>query len=138
MSIIEAVREYILMFPELPDRCVLIDYLGAEPEQYTLEPVPCDPVFRQYTDGGALKQFLFLFASREIYCADVAKCAEIQAFYESFSRWIQEQNIASILPVLEAGKEAVDIAILTNSYAFSENADTARYQIQLRLIYKEE
>lgn len=138
MSIIESLRAYILTYPELPAGDVLIDYLGAEPTQYTLEPVPCDPIFRKYTDGGALKQYLFLFASREFYSADVAQCAENQAFYESFSRWIREQNDSGILPDLGTGKTPVSIEVLTGGYAFSEDADTARYQMQLRLLYEEE
>ena len=138
MSIIESIRDYMLTFPGLHDGDLCIDFLGAEPEQCTLEPVPCDPVYRKYTDGGALKQYLFVFASREYYSADVQQCAANQAFYEGFAAWVKEQNDAGNLPDLGTGKSAFSLEVLTSGYAFSEDAKTARYQTQLRLIYEEE
>ena len=139
MSIIESLRDYIITCPHIgADQPVLIDYLGTEVTSTTLEPVPCEPVFRQYTDGGCLRQFLFLFASREIYCADVQQCAANQAFYEDFAAWIRHQNDAGALPDLGEGRCAMRLEILSGSYVFSEDVETARYQIQLRLIYEED
>jgi hypothetical protein len=138
MSIIESIRDYMLTFPGLHEGDLCIDFLGAEPEQCSLEPVPCDPIYRKYTDGGALKQYLFVFASREYYSADVEQCAANQAFYEDFAAWVRSQNDAGNLPDLGAGKDAFLLEVLTSGYAFSEDAKTARYQIQLRLIYEEE
>ena len=138
MSIIESIRDYMLTFPGLHEGDLCIDFLGAEPEQCSLEPVPCDPIYRKYTDGGALKQYLFVFASREYYSADVEQCAANQAFYEDFAAWVRSQNDAGNLPDLGTGKDAFLLEVLTSGYAFSEDAKTARYQIQLRLIYEEE
>ena len=138
MSIIESIRDYMLTFPGLHEGDLCIDFLGTEPEQCSLEPVPCDPIYRKYTDGGALKQYLFVFASREYYSADVEQCAANQAFYEDFAAWVRSQNDAGNLPDLGTGKDAFSLEVLTSGYAFSEDAKTARYQIQLRLIYEEE
>ncbi len=137
--IIEALRNYILTCPHIgADQPVLVDYLGTEVKSTTLEPLPCDPIFRQYTDGGCLRQFLFLFASREIYCADVEQCKDNQAFYENFAAWIRSQNNAGVLPDLGEGRTAFRLEILSGGYAFSQDENSARYQIQLRLIYEEE
>lgn len=139
MSIIESLRDFIITCPHIgANQPVLVDYLGTEVKSTTLEPLPCDPVFRRYVDGGCLRQFLFLFASREIYCADVEQCQANQAFYENFAAWIRDMDDTGDLPDLGEGKQAVRLEILSGGYAFSEGADTARYQIQLRLIYKEE
>ena len=138
MSIIESIRDYMLTFPGLHEGDLCIDFLGAEPEQCSLEPVPCDPIYRKYTDGGALKQYLFVFASREYYSADVEQCAANQTYYEDFAAWVKAQNDAGNLPDLGVDKYAVLLEVLTSGYAFSEDAKTARYQIQLRLIYEEE
>lgn len=135
MSIIESLRAYFMTFPDLPEGAVGIDFLGAEPTQFTLEPVPCEPVFRQYTDGGCLRQFLFVFASRSYYGADVALCAENQAFFESLSDWVRTQSLAGSLPALGEGRQSVSLDVLSTGYAFSEDANTARYQMQLRLVY---
>lgn len=137
MTIIEHLREYIMIYPDLPPGAVGIDYLGAEPTQFTLEPVPCDPVFRRYTDGGTLRQFLFVFASRSYYGADVAQCAENQALFEGLDRWLRDNDADGILPNLGAHRAAVSLEVLTSGYAFAEDAKTARYQMQLRLVYEE-
>ena len=138
MSIISSIRDFILTFPELHEGDLYIDFLGAGANQCTLEPVPCDPVYRRYTDGGALKQYLFVFASREYYSADVAQCAANQEFYEIFAAWVKAQNKAGNLPELGADRYAVSLEVLTSGYVFYEDTETARYQIQLRLIYEEE
>ena len=136
MSIIESLRSYFMTFPGLPEGAVGIDFLGAEPTQFTLEPVPCEPVFRQYTDGGCLRQFLFVFASRSYYGADVALCAENQALFENLSEWVRGQGLAGVLPALGEGRQSVSLDVLSTGYAFSEDANTARYQMQLRLVYE--
>lgn len=137
MSIIEAVRNYFITFPDLPEGAVQIDYLGDEATQFTLEAVPCEPVYRQYVDGGCLRQFLFVFASRSYFGADVALCAENQALFEHLSDWVYTQDMAGTLPDLGEGKRAVALQVTSSGYVLSEDAKTARYQMQLRLIYEE-
>lgn len=133
---IRCIRDYILQFPALKEGCLYVDYLGNTAVEYTVEAVPCDPVYTKYTDGSCMKQFLFLFASREFYSADVNQCIENLSFYEEFERWIWEQNRSGILPDLD-GRSPVSLEVLTGGYAFDADENTARYQIQLRLIYEE-
>lgn len=59
MTIIEALRNYVMDFPELKDGCLYVDFLGNTPVEYAVEKVPCDPVFKKYTDGSCVKQFYF-------------------------------------------------------------------------------
>ena len=136
-SLIECVRDYILTFPELDDGFLYVDYLGDQAIEYAVEAVPCDPVFRRYTDGCCMRQFLFVFASREFYSADVNQCIENLAFYEHFERWITDNNLNGELPDLD-GRAPVSIEVLTGGYAFDAESNTARYQMQLRLLYEEE
>lgn len=135
--LIECVRDYVMQFPALHDGCLLVDYLGSEAIEYTVESVPCDPVYRRYTDGGCQKQFLFLFASREYYSADVNQCIANLSFYEDFERWIRANDRSGALPDL-GGRTPVSLEVLTGGYAFDCGAETARYQIQLRLVYEED
>ncbi|MBR3422693.1 MAG: hypothetical protein IKG98_11650 [Ruminococcus sp.] len=137
-TVAESIRDYIMHFPELKDGCLLVDFLGDKPIEYTIEPVPCDPVFRKYTDGSCMKQFLFLFASREFFSEDVAMALGNLEFYELFEDWIDEQNDNGVLPELGDSREPVSIEVLTRGYAFAADGNTARYQIQLRLLYEEE
>ncbi len=137
-SLIECVRDFILTFPDLDENgCLYVDYLGDQAIEYSVEAVPCDPVFKRYTDGGCVKQFLFLFASREYYSADVNQCIENLSFYEDFGNWINQKNRSGELPDLD-GRDPVSIEVLTVGYAFDADAETARYQIQLRLLYEED
>lgn len=140
MSIIQAIRNYLLTYPGISesDSLLLVDYLGSEAGQFTVEPTPCDPVYEKYTDGGCVKQYVFAFASRVFYSADVAQCSANQAFFEDFSAWVESQNKARQLPELGAERFAVSLEVLSSGYVLSEDASTARYQIQLRLLYEEE
>ncbi len=122
-----------MQFPELKDGCLMVDYLGDKPIEYTVEPVPCDPVYQKYTDGSCIKQFLFIFASREFYGADINQNIENLGFYERFSDWVTEGE----LPDLDE-RIPVNMDVVTGGYAFDVDANTARYQIQLRLLYEEE
>ncbi len=131
--IIQCLRDHIMQFPELKDGCLMVDYLGDKPIEYTVEPVPCDPVYQKYTDGSCIKQFLFIFASREFYGADINQNIENLGFYERFSDWVTEGE----LPDLDE-RIPVNMDVVTGGYAFDVDANTARYQIQLRLLYEEE
>lgn len=138
MTVAESVRKYIMNFPELKDGCLLVDFLGNEPVEYTIEPIPCDPVLQKYTDGSCMKQFLFVFASREYYSEDIAVNLGNLEFYEHFEEWIEQQNKNSVLPELGENREAVSLEVTTCGYAFEADTNTARYQIQLKLTYEEE
>ena len=137
-TVTESIRNYIMDCPELKDGCLLVDFLGDKAVEYTIEPVPCDPVVKKYTDGSCMKQFLFIFASREFFSEDVNLCLDNLGFYENFEAWIEQQNDEGILPELDGDREPFSLEIVTKGYAFSAEADTARYQIQLRLLYEEE
>lgn len=133
--IIECVRDFILTFPELKDGAVMIDYLSSDATEYVIEAVPCDPFYKRYTDGGGIRQAEFVFASREVYTADLEKLTENSAFYEAFENWLFEQSQKGVLPDLD-GRDAHSLEVLTRDYVFDTDADTARYQMQLRLLYK--
>ena len=135
-AVIECLRDFVMDFPELKDGCLYVDFLGSEPVEYSVEAVPCERIFKKYVDGDCMKQFLFLFASREFYGEDVNRQIENLAFYEHFENWILEQNNAGILPDLD-GRNPVSLEVLTGGYAFDADTSTARYQIQLRLLYEE-
>ncbi len=137
--LIESIRDYICTFPELSEGCcLLIDYLGDKAVEYTVEAVPCDPIYKEYVDGEKVKQFLFVFASREYFEADINTCIANLHFYENFEEWIEDNSENGIFPDLGENKVPVSLEVLTRGYVLSADEETARYQIQLRLIYEEE
>ena len=137
--IIDKIREYFLQCPLLDEPARLnVDYLGVEPVEYTIDSQPTTPVLKRYTDGGALKQYTFVFGSREYYGADVLQNIENSGFFEKFAEWVEEQSEKGNLPELGDNKKAISMEVLTSGYLFGASEDSARYQIQCRLIYYED
>lgn len=117
------------------DTDINVDYLNDEPENYCLEVVPCKPVIKQYVNGSAKCQYLFIFASREHYSSDeVLNMANLE-FYEELEEWIAEQNINAKLPKLPDNCTPQSVKVLSSGYVMDNDTKTARYQIQCQLIY---
>lgn len=137
--IIKKLREYILQCPYLDEvGQVNVDYLGTNAVEYTIDKIPSDTVIERYVDGGAKKQYLFVFGSMEYYGAGVLQNMNNNGFYEKVESWFEEQSRRMNLPDLGEGKEALGIEILSSAYLFYADEDKARYQIQARLIYYED
>ena len=96
------------------------------------------PVLRlskKYADGSAKCQYLFIFASRELYSEDEHLNMSNLEFYERLEEWIAEQNINSHLPELPENCTAQSITVLSSGYVMDNDTKTARYQIQCQLKY---
>ena len=136
MAIISAIREYIAGCPLLHDGAILgVDQLEADTIGYTVDTVPCEPVVQKYTDGSDKRQFLFVFASREKYGERVLENIANSGFYDDFADWIERNNWQGIFPDLGDYRTPYRIDIASSGYAYDTGADTARHQIQLRLMY---
>lgn len=137
--IIKSLRDFIEKCPHLQEfensTKVNVNYLGDETPTYSIEEVSCEPIIKKYIDDSTIRQFDFKFASREAYGPEVLKNIETSGFYEHFSEWIEEQNYNGNLPILEGNKKSKCIKVLSTGYLFEKNADKARYEIKIRLIY---
>mgnify|MGYP004606894583 CR=1 FL=1 len=133
--IIDNIREFIKECPLLENDKINVNYLGGDTVSYTIEQVPTNPLIKRYSDGGKQKQVLFIFASRENYDEDVLENMDVAKFYEEFAEWIEEQNESGNLPVLDGGMISQAMETLTSGYLINSEDRTARFQIQLRLIY---
>lgn len=135
--IIKALRDYISQCPYLYEfnKGINIDYLDNDSTTYSIEEVPCEPIIKRYINGDTKRQYDFIFASRESYGADVFQNIENSGFYEDFSSWIEEESSKGNLPSLEGDRESLEIRVSTTGYAFQTDDNSARYQIQLKLIY---
>lgn len=139
--IIEAIRDFIKLCPYLQEFegvdglvKVNVDYLEESATVYSIEEVPVEPIVKKYINGDSVRQFQFIFASREPYGADVLQNISNSGFYEDFANWIEVQNNNN-LPLLADGYESQEIKVLSPGYAFAVSVDQARYQIELRLKY---
>ena len=138
MSIISAVQTYIKTYTELEANApVWIDYLGKEPTQYGISPLPGARIIETYLDRSTLREFPFAFEAA-VSNADDAIRLENLGFFEAFAHWLDTQSEAGTLPSLGTGKTAEKIEALGWGYPFDENeSGTSVYQIQCKLTYSE-
>lgn len=137
MSVIESVREFILGCPFLAEGKLNVNHLGAEPPEYVILRVETDEILKKYSDGGTLKQFDFIFGSRERVGGRVKDHLAIADFYERLAEWIAQKDGSGELPRLEEGKTAQAISVLAPGVMRDQTGDSARYQLRCRLIYFE-
>ena len=134
-AIIEMVRDWVASCPLVDENAILgVDRLGADPVEYTVDTVPCNPVTSQYVDGSQRRQFLFVFASRNKYSGTAQNIANSE-FYDRFSDWVAQKNKKREFPEMGEYRTAQRVEIVTSGYAYDTGDSTARYQIQLRLTY---
>lgn len=131
---VEKIREYFLKHVTLAKEFnnILADFLEDEATTYTIEPVPVEPVLTPYTDGSALRQFVFQFGSREYYDNSDKQNIENLDFYERFQEEIESNNKNKILPDIE-GIQSIECS--SNGTIQDVQNGTAKYVIQMRITY---
>lgn len=137
--IIKALRDYIRTCPHLDTFNnaikINVNYLEPETDTYSIEEVPIEPILKTYVNGDSIRQYAFIFTSREPYGVDVLQNIDNSGFYEKFADWIENQNNNEIFPLLTNRLEPLEIKVTSTGYAFAVTEDTAQFQIQLRLKY---
>lgn len=138
MAIIDSLKAFFEECPLLENGRINVNYLGTKRADYSIESVPSDPVVKRYVDGASLRQYVFVFASREFYDEDQLQNMDTARFYEELGAWIEEKNSSGELPLLEDGCRALKLEVSAGGYILSAKAGTARFQLQCRLIYRKE
>lgn len=119
------------------EKFVHVDWLREEAPNFSVETVPTDPVIKRYSNGAGIYQYVFVFASRNYHSLDDFQNIDNLGFYEDFLEWLEIKNRNNDLPEMETGKSAQKMEALTRGYLMSEDGtQTARYQIQCRLLYR--
>lgn len=135
MSISQAIYDYIRGCPLIENNIrIRFNRLGSNPQEFSIEETPEDIVVKRYI-GASVRQKTFYLTSRETFSQDQRTNIEKSDFYERFYAWIESQNKAKNLPILEGDNKALSITCLTSGYLYTATDDTAQYQIQLRLEY---
>ena len=140
MTVTKSLQQYFLTFPGLSGKRLNIDCLTAKTDSYSIDSVPSETVMKRYIDGTAVKRHLFVISSRCFYSSDQQQQEENIAFFDALSEWLEEQEILGLLPDLGEKKTARKITVLSSAYPLivDDGGETARYQIQLELIYLQE
>ena len=130
---ISKIRQYLFDLGIIDENSnINVDFLSNEPIEYVIEPIPIEPILRQYADGSSLRQFVFQFGSREYFGADVIQNMKNTEFYEDFSELIEDNNKKGVLPDI---KGIQSIECLNNGTINEDNTDNAKYVIQMRITY---
>jgi hypothetical protein len=132
---IKAIRDYFLKYKKFPKSSLLnVDALTDNVNDFSIDIVPSNPVVESYLDGTTLKQITFVLAGRFAYNNDNTK---ILNFFDDLSSWIKTNNDNGILPELEFPRISEQMNVLSNGYLINQLGTEAKYQIQLRLLYRE-
>ena len=134
---IENIRDYFKENVTLANEFdnILVDFLGEDATSYSIEPIPVEPVLKLYSDGGSLRQYVFQFGSREFYDNSVAQNINNLDFYEKFQEEIETNNKNGVLPKIKGIQK---IECLSNGAVQNVQEGTAKYVIQMRIIYEKE
>lgn len=135
MTVIESLRNYFAACPLLKEGKLSVDYLGQEPTGYTIDVMPSSGILKRYADGGSLREFLFVFGSREYYGKTVLQNLENSGFYERFAAWLEDRDRHGDYPEIGEGRTVQEMSVTSTGYLFDATENNARYQIQCRLLY---
>lgn len=138
MSIISALQTYLRTFTGLEtDAPVWVDFLGSNPTEYSVSPLPGARIVETYINGSSLRQYPFAFNSTQSTADDLERLQNT-GFFEAFAQWLEDQTEAGTLPTLGAGQTAVEISATGWGYLFQEgDSNTGIYQIQCQLLYSQ-
>ena len=133
---IDGVRKYFLNFKDFPESSTLgVDALTQDINSFSIDVTPCNPILQRYINGDMIKQQTFLLSGRFAYNNDNTK---IIKFFDELSKWIKSNNDNNIFPKMASNQYPEKIQILSNGYLINHDGTEAKYQIQLKLIYREE
>lgn len=139
MTIVDSLMTWLGQCPALAGGQINLDWLPADAREFSLDVVPCDEIIKRFTTGATKRQFLFYIASRAFVGEDIRDAQDNYTFYESFSQWVEQQNLDGNLPDLGEGRGARSVRVTTSGYPMQVSDDgRARYQIQLKMIYVQE
>lgn len=133
---INKIREYFIKNKIInEDSCINVDFLGEEPTEFAIMPIPVNPIVKKYITGQSYRQFVFQLISRNFYSADVMQNISNSAFYEKLCELIELNNKKRILPDIDGIDK---IECLDNGAILNTTTNTAQYSIQMRILYFKE
>ena len=115
--------------------CINVDFLGEDPTEFAIMPIPVNPIIEKYISGESYRQFAFQLVSRNFYSADVMQNISNSAFYENLYSLIVKNNKKRILPNIDGIDK---IECLNNGAILNTTTNTAQYSIQMRVLYFKE
>lgn len=130
---ISKIRQYLFEQEIIDENNRLnVDFLGEEPTEFAIIPIAVDPIVERYINGVTYRQFQFQLISQNDYGSDVMQNMSNSSFYENLYEKIITLNKNKTLPSIEGIDK---IECLDNGAILSAGTNTARYSIQMRILY---
>lgn len=135
MSLLQAVKDYLLAFPLLQDDALFqSDHNTGSQVQYSILQLPGTKVLEEDLAGNKYCQYPFAFQSIESTMDELQRFANAD-FYDQLDEWIESMNDAEIYPTLQAHQTPERVETLSWGYLMQEQTGTGVYQVQCRLLY---
>lgn len=109
--------------------------LSNEPNNYSLDKIPTSSTVEEWITGSRICRDVYSFRSRVGYSQDTINNLINVGFFEIFEKLISSNNEEGILPEINGIQsiQCLNCASMTNA-----NTNTAEFDIQLQIEYKEE
>ena len=137
-TIIDALKTYLESYTGLTEEApTWVNFMGPEPINYSIVPLPGDVILRTYLNGATDRQFPFAFQSTESTADELARIKSVD-FYEALAAWFESQTLADTLPTLDTGKTATAISARSWGFLYEQGvSDIGQYQITCVLEYEQ-
>ena len=109
--------------------------LSSEPNNYSLDKIPTASTVEEWITGTRICRDVYSFRSRVGYSQDTIDNLINVGFFEIFEKIISSNNEEGILPNIEGIQsiQCLNCGSMTNA-----NTNTAEFDIQIQITYKED
>lgn len=109
--------------------------LSSEPNNYSLDKIPTASTVEEWITGTRICRDVYSFRSRVGYSQDTIENLINVGFFEIFEKLISSNNEKGILPNIEGIQsiQCLNCGSMTNA-----NTNTAEFDIQIQITYKED
>jgi len=129
---LKAIQDYFKTCPYLNSSGYIdLNYLDSEPFNYSISLNGTETTYREYTDGGAIRQILFYFTF--VVPLDRSEMLKNSTFNEDLDDWIEQQNDICNFPLIDG---CLSIESLTTGELEQTSETTAVYTRQIRVLYE--
>lgn len=109
--------------------------LSNEPNNYSLDKIPTSSTVEEWITGAKICRDVYSFRSRVGYSQDTIENLINVGFFEIFEKLISSNNEKGILPNIEGIQS---IQCLNCGSMNNANTNTAEFDIQIQITYKED
>ena len=136
MTVSRALIEWLYGFGNIDvSERIDTEALAADAQSLGLYKSP-QTVVRAYVDGSRNVTAHYQFLVKQGAQTN-AERVESHAWMEALERWVREQDMARLLPVLDEGRECSRVFVASSFYMASHEGEEAVYQLSLGIQYME-